>query len=184
MGRLPTEALWGIGAKTGRKLLALGIRTVAELAEADEQELAAAFGPSSGPWLRRLARGEDASEVTAEPYVAKARGRERTYQEDIVGPEEIRRQTSKLAQELAQELAEAGRRAVRIVVKVRFSPFFTKTHSVPLTEPTLDTLAIERGALAALARFDLDRPVRLLGVRAELEPPRVDQEEVAGLDTS
>jgi hypothetical protein len=29
----------------------------------------------------------------------------------------------------------------------------------------------ERGFLAALDRFDLDRPVRLLGVRAELAPP-------------
>ncbi len=37
--------------------------------------------------------------------------------------------------------------------------------------PTLDPEAIEAGALAALDRFDLDRPVRLLGVRAELLPP-------------
>ena len=38
-------------------------------------------------------------------------------------------------------------------------------------EATLDGPSIERGALGALDRFDLDRPVRLLGVRAELEPP-------------
>lgn len=171
MGGLLTDALWGIGAKTARKLLALGIRTVAELAEADEVELARTFGPHTGPWLRQLATGEDASEVTAEPYVAKARGRERTYQKDIANPEEIRRELSKLARELVEELAEGGRAAVRIVVKVRFSPFFTKTHGVALAEPTLDATAIERGALGALERFDLDRSVRLLGVRAELEPP-------------
>ena len=63
------------------------------------------------------------------------------------------------------------RRAVRIVVKVPFSPFFTTSHSVPLAEATLDASAMERTALAALDRFELDRPVRLLGVRAELEPP-------------
>ena len=171
MGRLPTDALWGIGAKTARRLLALGIRTVAELAEADEGELARSFGPHTGPWLGQLATGEDASEVTAEPYVARARGKERTYQEDIADPEEIRREVGKLARELAEELPDGGRGAVRIVVKVRFSPFFTKTHSVPLAEATLDGRSIERGALAALDRFDLDRPVRLLGVRAELEPP-------------
>lgn len=171
MGGLPTDSLWGIGTKTARKLHELGIRTVTQLAEAEEGKLERRFGPNTGPWLRRLATGEASSEVTAEPYVSKARGRERTYQEDIKDPEEVRRELGKLARELAGELADRQRAAVRIVVKVRFAPFFTSTHGVPLAEPTLDAAAIERGAQAALERFDLDRPVRLLGVRAELEPP-------------
>jgi DNA polymerase-4 len=171
MGGLPTDALWGIGTKNARKLLALGIRTVAELAEAEEEKLARRFGPNTGPWLRQLATGEASSRVTAEPYVSKGRGMERTYQQDIKDPEEVRKELGKLARELAEELAERDRAAVRIVVKVRFAPFFTSTHGVPLPEPTLDAADIERGALAALERFDLDRPVRLLGVRAELEPP-------------
>jgi DNA polymerase-4 len=171
MGALPTEALWGIGTKTARKLLALGIRTVAQLAEAEDEDLARRFGPNTGPWLRRLATGESSRKVTAEPYVSKGRGMERTYQEDIKDPGEIRRELGKLARELAEELATRGRAAVRIVVKVRFAPFFTSTHGVPLPEPTLDAAALERSALAALERFELDRPVRLLGVRVELEPP-------------
>jgi nucleotidyltransferase/DNA polymerase involved in DNA repair len=171
MGGLPTNALWGIGPKTARKLLALGIRTVAELAEANTDQLAGAFGPNIGPWLRTLATGEDHSEVTAEPYVPRGHGKERTYQVDIADHEEIRREVGKIARELAGQLTEEGRAAVRIVVKVRFAPFFTKTHGALLDQPTLDATAIERGALTALDRFDLDRPVRLLGVRAELAPP-------------
>jgi nucleotidyltransferase/DNA polymerase involved in DNA repair len=171
MGGLPTEALWGIGAKTARRLLALGIRTVTELAETNTEALAGAFGPNIGPWLRTLARGEDESEVTPEPYVPKGHGKERTYQVDIVDQEEVRQELGKLARELAGQLTEEGREAVRIVVKVRFAPFFTKTHGALLDEPTLDAAAIERGALTALERFALDRPVRLLGVRAELAPP-------------
>jgi DNA polymerase IV len=171
MGRLPTDALWGIGAKTARKLMALGIRTVTDLATADESTLAMSFGPNTGPWLRHLATGEGSSAVTAEPYVAKGRGTERTFQKDLSHPEEVRHELRRLARKLASELAEDGRAAVRIIVKVRFAPFFTSTHGVPLAQPTLDAAAIERGAQAALERFDLDRPVRLLGVRAELEPP-------------
>jgi DNA polymerase-4 len=57
------------------------------------------------------------------------------------------------------------------VVKVRFAPFDTHTHGVPLPAPTLDPAALEAAALAALDRFELDRPVRLLGVRAELAEP-------------
>jgi DNA polymerase-4 len=55
-----------------------------------------------------------------------------------------------------------------VIAKVRFAPFTTHTHGVPLVEATTDPDAIERGALAALAKFELDRPVRLLGVRAEM----------------
>jgi DNA polymerase-4 len=54
---------------------------------------------------------------------------------------------------------------------VRFAPFFTSTHGVGVEPPTLEAATIEDAALAALARFDLDRPVRLLGVRADLAPP-------------
>lgn len=168
MGDRPTDALWGIGTKTARKLTALGIGTVAELALADVAALVGAFGPNTGPWLARLARGEATSEVSSAPHVAKGHGKERTYQVDLTNPEEIRRELCILARELAVDLAADGREAVRILVKVRFSPFFTSSHSVTLPERAAEPIAIERGALAALDRFDLDRPVRLLGVRAEL----------------
>ncbi|HXF56010.1 MAG TPA: DNA polymerase IV [Actinomycetota bacterium] len=170
MDGLPTDALWGIGTKTARKLAGLGIRTVGELAAADPERLARRFGPMVGPWLRQLATGEDASPVSDEPPVPKGRGRERTYQEDIADPVEVRRQVAAMATELARELGEEGRPVLRVVVKVRFAPFDTHTHGVPLLTPSLDPGAIEAAALAALDRFQLDRPVRLLGVRAELAP--------------
>ncbi|MGE5461563.1 MAG: DNA polymerase IV [Solirubrobacterales bacterium] len=171
MGGLTTDALWGIGKKTSRKLEALGIRTVEALAHADEAALAETFGPSTGPWLRRLASGEDDSLVSAEPYVARGHGKERTFQEDLVEPERIRTEVGRLARELLEDLREEARPAVRVVVKVRFAPFFTSTHGVRVDPPTLEAAAIEAAALAALAKFELDRPVRLLGVRAELAPP-------------
>jgi DNA polymerase IV len=52
-------------------------------------------------------------------------------------------------------------------VKVRFAPFFTRTRSMTLPEPTSDADELERAALDVLALFTDDRAVRLLGVRAE-----------------
>jgi nucleotidyltransferase/DNA polymerase involved in DNA repair len=163
------DALWGIGTKTGRKLAALGIRTVGELAGSDPDELAAAFGPRTGPWLTLLARGEDSSRVSAEPWIPRGVSRERTFQRDLTDPEEIDRELERLAHETATDVAEDGRDAARIVGKVRFAPFTTRTRGVPLATPTKDPAEIAAAAAAALRRVPQhgERSVRLLGVRAE-----------------
>jgi DNA polymerase-4 len=165
MGPRPVDALWGIGRKTAAKLAALGIATVDELASADEDVLAARFGPATGPWLRSLGTGEDDGEVSAEPYVSTGRGRERTFQQNLTDPGEIRAEVQRLADELVQSLTDddEDRPVTRVVVKVRVAPFFTSTHGVKV-EPAA---TVAQAALQALERFDLDRPVRLLGVRVE-----------------
>jgi DNA polymerase-4 len=168
MGHRPTQALWGIGAKTARRLAAIGIGTVEELAGADDETLAAAFGPRSGPWLRRLARGEDRGRVSDEPWVPRGVSREHTFQVDLRTREEIERELRQIALDTAEDVRKDGRPAVRVVVKLRTVPFFTRTRSVTLDAPTTDPSVIAAAAHAAIDRFDpLDRPVRLLGVKAE-----------------
>lgn len=167
MGDRPTTALWGIGTKTGRKLEALGFTTVAELARADPDMLAGALGPRMGPWYRGLARGAGSAEVTGTPYVAKSRSRETTFQTDLTEPSDITAEVVALAHRVAADVAEEGRPAARVAVKVRFAPFFTHTRSMTLPSPTADPSLLEKAALEVLAKFHLDRPIRLLGVRAE-----------------
>lgn len=167
LGDRPTDALWGIGAKTARRLAELGIGTVRELATTDPGVLAAQFGPTNGPWLVLLARGLGESEVDATPYVPRSRGREVTFQQNITDWDEVRREISRLARQVAEDVASERRPAVRVVVKVRYAPFDTGTHGHPLPAPTGDPEELERAAQAALGRFTKRRPVRLLGVRAE-----------------
>jgi DNA polymerase-4 len=109
--------------------------------------------------------------VSDAPYPPRSRGREETYQENIADPERIREAVVRLAQRVSDDIdgIDGGERpAVRVVVKVRFAPFFTETHGVALNPPTSAADEITAAALAALDRFTLDRSVRLLGVRAEL----------------
>ena len=167
LGDRGTDALWGIGSKTAKRLASLGIRTVRELAAADPEVLAGHFGPTNGPWLVKLARGRLRSPVTDTPYVVRSRSRETTFQQDLQDWEEVRGEVSRLARMVARDVDGEQRPAVRVVVKVRYAPFFTSTHGHPLPAPTLEGTAIEAGALAALDRFTDRRPVRLLGVRAE-----------------
>jgi DNA polymerase-4 len=170
MGPRPVDALWGIGRKTAAKLNELGIHSVEDLATTDDAVLAARFGPNTGPWIRRLGTGEDDGEVTAEPYVPRGRSHERTFQRDLTDPDEIRSETERVARELVDDLPN-GRTVIRVIVKVRFASFFTSTHGKKLAETTSDPDLIAEAALDALDRFEITRPVRLLGVRAEFADP-------------
>jgi DNA polymerase-4 len=168
MGPRSTDALWGIGAKTARKLATIGIRTVEELASADLETLRAAFGPSTGPWLAHLARGESSSPVSDAPWIPKGVSRERTFQQDLTMHDEVLRELDRIALETAEDVRKDGRPAARVVVKVRLIPFITKTRGVALPTPSSAPEDIAAGARAALERFPpIERPVRLLGVRVE-----------------
>jgi nucleotidyltransferase/DNA polymerase involved in DNA repair len=167
LGDRPTDALWGIGAKTARKLAGLGISTVSDLAAADPDALAAVFGPMTGPWLVLLGRGRGDADVDDSPYLARGHGKEETFQVDITSWPQVQGEVARIAGLLAADLVAEGRPAVRIVVKVRYAPFVTETHGVTLPASSTDAAVIEEAALSALGRFASRRPVRLLGVRAE-----------------
>ena len=164
LGARPTEALWGIGSKTSKKLAGLGIVTVSQLADASPDELAASFGPMTGPWLVMLGRGIGDRDVDPSPYVAKGHGREETFQVNIASWDAVRAEVVRIAGLLAADLAvaDADRPVARVIVKVRYAPFITETHGVALQD-----MALAEAALAALDRFTGRRAVRLLGVRAE-----------------
>ena len=167
LGGEPTGALLGVGAKTEPKLAELGITTIAELAAADLAVVAARFGPTIGPWLVQTANGLGPAEVSAEPYVPRSRSRETTFQQNIEDWAQVREEVLRLAGQVTRDVEAERRPAVRIVVKVRYAPFFTSTHGHTLAEPTSDQAVIGQAALAALEEFTDRRPVRLLGVRAE-----------------
>jgi DNA polymerase-4 len=166
----PTQALWGIGAKTARKLAERGITTVRELAAADPAALAAELGPALGPWYVQLGRGIGRVVVEGTPWVPRSRSHETTFQENLTDWADVRTEVAALARRVAAEISRAGRPAVRVAVKVRFAPFSTYTRSATLDAPTTDGDRFAAAALDVLDLFPSRRPVRLLGVRAEFAP--------------
>jgi DNA polymerase-4 len=171
MGERPTDALWGIGSKTARKLAELGIGTVRELADTEAQVLADRLGPRMGPWYRRLGRGVDTSPVDASPYVPRGHGREATFQHDLTDWTQVAAEVRSLAARVLADVRAEGRPAVRVGLKLRYAPFETRTRSRTLPEPTLDEHVVCEAAVDLLGRLDDTRAVRLVGVRLEMAPP-------------
>lgn len=171
MGDRPTGALWGVGARIADRLAGLGIRTVRDLAAAPDAALAAEFGPNTGPHIGRLGRGESSATVDDTPWVARAHGRETTYQRNLESRDEIAAAVRALADQVVGDIRREGRACTRVHLKVRFAPFFTVTRARQLAEPTFDASVIARSALELLRELGDDRPIRLLGVRAEMVPP-------------
>ncbi len=170
MGERSTDALWGIGRKTAKRLAQLGIRTVAELALADPRRLADELGPRMGPWYRRLGRGVDTSPVDATPWTAHSHGRESTFQHDLTDWGQVETEVRRLAGRVSDDIVREQRPALRVGVKVRYAPFATVTRSRTLEQPTFDADTIADAAVELVNRLDRSRPVRLLGVRAEMRP--------------
>jgi DNA polymerase-4 len=171
LGDRPTTAVWGIGSRIAARLARLGIHTVRELAAVDPDTLVAEFGPTMGPHYARLGRGGGHATVDDTPWVPRAHGREETFHADLTSPEEIEAAVRRLATEVVADIGREGRACARVHLKVRFAPFFTVHRSRTLDVPTSDPDEIARAALALLERLEDDRPVRLLGVRAEMVPP-------------
>jgi DNA polymerase IV len=171
MGERPTEALWGVGRKTARKLAELGIHTVADLAGTPAQLLADRLGPTMGPWYRRLGRGADTSPVDPTPYVARGHGRETTFQANQSDWAAVADAVRDLAAQVTADINAEGRPAVRVGMKLRYAPFETRSRSLTLPEPTGQAGPITDAALELLTRFDRSRAVRLVGVRAEMQEP-------------
>jgi DNA polymerase-4 len=170
MGDRPTRALWGIGSKIAARLSSLGIETVTQLATSDVQLLVGEFGPTMGPWFHRMGRGVDSSPVDATPWVARAHGREETYQRDLQWSE-VPDAVRTLAARVVEDIDAEGRPAMRVHLKIRYRNFFTLTRSRKLPSPSNDPAVLGEVAVALLEKVEPDKPVRLLGVRYEMVPP-------------
>ncbi|MGN7859839.1 DNA polymerase IV [Microbacterium sp. 22303] len=170
MGERPVIELWGVGPKVSKRLVALGIRTVAELSTAPEDGLVAEFGPRMGLWYRELGQGGGSAVVDDTPWVARGHSRETTYQTDLADRAEIEQAALTLLEQVLDGVAEDGRPVIGLGLKVRYAPFTTKTFTKRIQE-TVDRDLVIAKARELIARIEPDRPVRLLGMRAEMALP-------------
>ncbi len=166
---LPARRVNGIGPKAAARLQALGLHTIGELAAADLQRLIDEFGANYAGWLHDAAHGRDDRHLVthSEP---KSISRETTFERDL-HPRQNRQELghifTHLCEQLAADLVRKGYAARTIGVKLRYPDFRIVTRATSLSVATQDAAAIRRAAGQCLKQTPLDRPMRLLGVRAD-----------------
>lgn len=156
--------LWGVGAKTRRRLEDFGITTVAKLREKTPADLYALFGKSVGDYLHAVSRGIDPGIYAAEAQ-SHSISNETTFEDDVRDREFLETTILALAHSVEIRLLRAGLASKTVILKLRFSDFTTTTARRTHVEPIASTEALYRTARALLEeKWDGKTPVRLVGV--------------------
>jgi DNA polymerase-4 len=163
VGDRPATLIPGVGPKTAERLARLGITQVAQLAQAPAGKLEQALGQQHGRALRARANGIDDRRVVTQRE-PKSESRETTFPHDIDDPAVLRETLQRLVDDLCERLEASGYAGRTVRLKIRLRPFRTYTRSRTIDTPTSDADVVGAIARELLDAFEIDAPVRLLGV--------------------
>ncbi len=176
---MPVSRLWGVGPKTGELLAGMGLRTIGEVAREQEADLVRRLG-ALGSHIYRLAWARDERPVVPDRDT-KSIGAEFTLEEDILGQAPIMRRLRPCAARVARHLRREGLLAGGLRVKLKTHLFQIWTRQAPLETPTDSERDLLRAAQGLLRHFDLQIPMRLVGMAAFDLRPSGSQPVQAGL---
>jgi DNA polymerase-4 len=164
---LPCRKVNGIGPRTDERLQAQGIRTVGDIAARQRDWLVEHFGNSHGAWLHDISWGRDEREVVTESEPVSM-SRETTFERDLHAVRdkaELGAIFTSLCQQVAADLQRKGYAGKTIGIKLRFDNFQSVTRDTTIDQSTADAAIIRHHAGLGLRRVNLERRIRLLGVR-------------------
>ncbi|WP_274650091.1 DNA polymerase IV [Paenibacillus humicola] len=160
----PCDALFGIGRKTAEKLKRLNIRTIGQLAAADEQLLVKQFGVM-GAWMKEAAHGIDRAPVSAARERNKSVGHTTTLPHDVTDRQEAHRILLNLADQTGRRMRRQKLVASTVQIVIRRPDMSTITRSMTMPDPTDEMGVIHREACRLFDKHWREgEPVRLLGI--------------------
>jgi DNA polymerase-4 len=163
---LPVEALWGVGAVTGRKLRSFGITTVGQVARMNESDLVSLVGRASGRHLHALAHNRDPRPI----HPGRRRGSigsQRALGLRRYRLEELDSTLIALVDRVTRRMRAAGRVGRTVVLRLRFGDYSRATRSQTLLQPTAHTetiLLAARGLLGVAMPELALRGATLVGI--------------------
>ncbi len=162
---LSVRRLPGLGRKTGAKVEAAGIHTLAELRGAPDSVLRPLFGRYTQR-VRERAAGIDNRPVLPD-LEEKSLSAEETFADDIGDPEALQAELARIAELACERLRKRQLMSGCLGVKIRRDDFTTFTRQRAVAPPTHDGRTIARVTAELLARWLAAHPgakLRLLGI--------------------
>jgi len=166
---LPVKAISGVGKVTAKKMESLGLKNCGDLNNLGLNQLQNHFG-SFGERLFQYSQGIDHRPVKTY-RIRKSLSVEDTFAQDLPDLEACLNEIPLIYKELLQRLARASKKQrlvpKSLIVKIRFNDFDTTTMQMPGSYP--DEQSYIR--LLAKAWQRGKRPVRLIGIGLQFDPP-------------
>ena len=159
---LPVRKIFGIGEKTEKGLLQLGILTIGQLADCDPKFLKKILG-NNAETIHLLAQGKDNRPVEC-VQETKSIGKETTFPADLTSAEERHTELLDLCEQVGWRLRNNGVSGHTITLKVKFSSFRTITRSSTVEIPINFDEEIFSIVDRLAGQVAWTEPVRLLGV--------------------
>jgi DNA polymerase-4 len=161
--KLPVGELLFVGHATKRKLQALGIQTIGELAKTDLDILRAHF-KKFGDVIYAFANGIDISVVSEEVPANKGYGNSTTIPFDVDRPEVAKMVLLSLSETVCSRLRADGVMVTVVAVSIVDFEFNHASHQMTLFSPTNTTNEVHRAACQLFDELWDGTPIRRLGV--------------------
>jgi DNA polymerase-4 len=158
----PVTFIWGVGKAMGARLVREGFRTIADVHNAKESDLAQMFG-AEGLRLSRLSRGIDDRPVRADREI-KSVSAETTFEDDIATFRSLERVLWTLCEKVSTRLKAKEIAGQTITLKLKSADFRVRTRARSLEAPTQLADKIFKAGRELLAREADGTKYRLIGI--------------------
>ncbi len=171
--KLPVKDLLFVGRKTADTLARMRIKTIGDLANANERAITARFG-KVGAELQACARGEDNSPVAyyGESEEAKSVGNSITFPRNLKGRDDFHKGFCKIALKVSTRMIAKKLKCREVGITIKGADFHSLVRQTAINSPVSSYKDLVDNAMKlADAHWDFNTPVRMLGITcSKLEP--------------
>jgi DNA polymerase IV (DinB-like DNA polymerase) len=174
---LPVNRLIGVGRKTEKKMQALGITTIGDLANYEAQRLIEVFGKTIGVYFHNAARGIDDAPVQ-ERGEAESISRISTLKQNTRDLEAILEKTNQLCDEVHGELVQRKLSFRQVGIVAISRDMSVHSRSKTFERPTDDSVTLKKTVKELFENFlqGADLEVRRVGVKVSIFVKKQDKQ--------
>jgi DNA polymerase-4 len=166
--KLPVSKLWGIGSRIQKRMWALNIHSIGDLAKANPGALKKEFG-INGTVFYKMARGEDTSGIYKRKRAEKSLSHNHTLSRPIYKEHDVLEEARRMGEYICRKLRAGNQTAKMISLTIRFEDLSYQSAKGELPAYTNDDRAIFnllKKLLSSVENPSKIKRVRMLGISA------------------